>query len=292
MIISASRRTDLPALYANWLARRFREEYCTVPNPRNRKQIGRVSLKRQDVDAVVFWTRNPRPLMAYLDEFDARGYRYYFQYTVLGYPRQVDPRSPSIRVAVRTFRELSDRIGPDRVIWRYDPIVFTHLTTGSFHRGNFQQLAESLRGFTTRSVISIVDTYRKTKKRMQQFETITAGQSGEADELRKLLPEMAAVASANGMDIVSCAEPIDLQPYGIRPGKCVDDDLILRVFGVETSPRKDPAQREACGCVVSRDIGMYDSCIFGCQYCYATTDFAQAQFHRQQHDPQSSSLLE
>ena len=292
MIISASRRTDLPALYAEWLARRFRDEFCTVPNPRNRKQIGRVSLKPQDVDAIVFWTRNPRPLMAYLDEFDARGYPYYFQYTVLGYPRQVDPRSPSLRVAVRTFRELSDRIGPDRVIWRDDPIVFSALTTSDFHRDNFQRLAESLCGFTMRSVISLVDTYRKTEKRMQQLEEIAAGPPQEAIVLIDLLPEMAAVARANGIEIVSCAEPIDLQPYGIHPGKCVDDKLIAQVFGVETERKKDPAQREACGCVVSRDIGVYESCVLGCRYCYATADFAQAQRHRQQHDPLSSSLLE
>jgi hypothetical protein len=94
-IISASRRTDVPAFYAEWMVRRLREGYCTVPNPFDRNQAAWISLRPEDVDAIVFWTRNPRPLMPYLDELDSRGYRYYFQFTILGYPREIDPKSPA-----------------------------------------------------------------------------------------------------------------------------------------------------------------------------------------------------
>ena len=127
MIISASRRTDIPAFYAEWMVRRLKEGYCTVPNPFNRNQVSRISLRPEEVDAIVFWTRNPRPLMPYLDELDSRGYRYYFQFTILGYPRDIDPKSPPAATAIEVFREIAERLGPRRVIWRYDPVVLTEI---------------------------------------------------------------------------------------------------------------------------------------------------------------------
>ena len=169
MIISASRRTDIPAFYAEWMVRRLKEGYCTVANPFNRNQVTRISLKPEDVDAIVFWTRNPRPLMPYLDELDSRGYRYYFQFTILGYPREIDPKSPAAETAVTTFRELTERLGPRRVIWRYDPIVFTGITPPAFHQENFGRLAEALSGYTRRVVVSIVDMYRKIEKRLKEM---------------------------------------------------------------------------------------------------------------------------
>src|SRR5262249_45409981 len=134
MIISASRRTDIPAFYAEWMINRIRAGFCTVPNPFNRHQVSRVSLCPEHVDVIVFCTWNPRPLMGRLGELDSRGLRYYFQFRILGYPRELDPKSPSVTAAVETFKALSDHLGPSRVIWRYDPLIFTSLTTAAFHR--------------------------------------------------------------------------------------------------------------------------------------------------------------
>jgi hypothetical protein len=145
MIISASRRTDIPAFYAEWMVHRLREGYCTVINPYNRNQVTRISLKAEDVDAIVFWTRSPRPLMAYLDELDARGYRYYFQFTILGYPRELDPVRPPAAAAIATFCDLAERLGSKRVIWRYDPIVFTGITPPAIHEENVQRLTSAPR---------------------------------------------------------------------------------------------------------------------------------------------------
>ncbi len=122
MIISASRRTDIPAFYAEWFMQRIRAGYCTVPNPFNRGQVSTISLAPEDVDAIVFWTRFPRPLLPHLDELDRCGYRYYFQFTLLDYPRSLETHRPDVRQAVEAFRTLAERIGPERVIWRYDPI--------------------------------------------------------------------------------------------------------------------------------------------------------------------------
>jgi hypothetical protein len=293
MIISASRRTDIPAFYAEWMIHRLREGYCTVANPCNRNQVSSVSLRPEDVDVIVFWTRNPRPLLPYLEELDSRGYRYYFQYTILAYPRELERHAPPLATAIETFRGLSERLGSRRVIWRYDPIVFTGLTPPAFHRENFQRLAESLRGCARRSVVSIVDMYRKTESRLNELEGTTAAiRPCEAADFEKLMRDLAELARANGMDIVSCAEEIDLRPFGIRPGKCIDDEVITEAFpGVDVPRKKDPVQRTACGCVVSRDIGMYDTCLHGCQYCYATKSFAQARVNFSAHDANSPSLL-
>ena len=292
MIVSASRRTDIPAFYAEWMVRRLREGYCTVPNPFDRNQVSRISLRPEDVDAIVFWTRNPRPLMAYLDELDSRGYRYYFQFTILGYPREIDPKSPPAAAAVNAFCELAERLGARRVIWRYDPIVLTGITSPAFHEQNFRRLAESLRGHTRRVVVSIVDMYRKIIARLQELEgTPAAVRPCEVGDLGPLIRSLARLAGENGMEIVSCAEEIDLQPFGVLPGRCVDHRVLAEAFGIDVPKTKDPAQRKACGCVVSRDVGMYESCLFGCRYCYATKSFEQARANFGSHDPNSPSLL-
>jgi len=292
MIISASRRTDIPAFYAEWMVRRLREGYCTVPNPFDRNQVSRISLRPEDADAIVFWTRNPRPLMPYLDELDSRGYRYYFQFTILGYPREIDPKSPPAAAAVGAFRVLAERLGPRRVIWRYDPIVFTEITPPAFHEENFQRLAESLKGHTRRVVVSIVDMYRKIDSRLKKLEGTPAQvRPCDTEDLAPLMRGLAGLAEENRMEIASCAEEIDLRPFGILPGKCVDDRVIAEALGIEVPGTKDPAQRKACGCVVSRDIGMYESCLFGCQYCYATKSFDRAKANFDSHNPESPSLL-
>jgi hypothetical protein len=292
MIISASRRTDIPAFYAEWMINRVRASFCTVPNPFNRHQVSRVSLCPEDVEAIVFWTRNPRPLMARLRELDDRGLRYYFQFTILGYPRELDPKSPSVATAVDTFRSLSRLLGPSRVIWRYDPLILTSLTTAEFHRENYGRLAEALRGHTQRSVVSVVDRYRKAESRLKALDhTPAAIETWEPQEVGGLLRDLAHRAAANGMEIVSCAEEIDLTAFGIHPGKCVDDELIEEALGIQVLRKKDPTQRAACGCVVSRDIGMYDTCLLGCRYCYATQSFERARVNFDQHDPASPSLV-
>jgi hypothetical protein len=292
MIISASRRTDIPAFYAEWFMNRIRAGYCTVPNPFNLKQISYISLKPEDVDVIVFWTRYGRPLLPHLAELDRRGYRYYFLYTLMNNPKQIDPKSPSLETSLETFREISDRIGKEKLIWRYDPIVISTITSPEFHQRTYQHIAEELKGYTTRSVISVVDIYRKVTKRLRTL----ASEGVEiidcsATDLGELLESMSATAKKNGMEIHSCAEELDLKPYGIQPGKCIDDEYIKKIFSIDVSHKKDPSQRGACGCVTSRDIGMYDSCLFGCVYCYATTNFDSSRTRHREHKATSPSLI-
>jgi hypothetical protein len=199
---------------------------------------------------------------------------------------------PTLEASLATFRELADRIGPERVIWRYDPIVWSNVTGLELHRQTYERIAQALRGCTRRSVISLLDVYRKAEKRLKALAQhgIELAAVDEKD-LGKLMRALVETATANGMEITSCAERLDLRPFGVRPGKCVDDEYIKRVFGLDVTHDKDPSQRLACGCVVSRDIGMYDSCLFGCAYCYATSSFERAKVNHAQHQPGSPSLL-
>jgi len=295
MIISASRRTDIPAFYAPWLMNRIRAGYCTVPNPYNRHQVSRISLRPEDVDVIVFWTRNPRPLLPALDELDARGYRTCFQYTLLDNPRALDPKSPPVDAAIATFQALASRVGPARVIWRYDPIVLSTATPADYHLARFARIAAALHGHTTRAVVSVMDRYRKLEKRLAalaaQGIVLADPPADETPDFARLMTGLAAIAADHGMEIQSCAEEIDLTRCGIAPGKCIDDGYLARVFGLQLDAKKDPSQRAACGCVASRDIGMYDTCLFGCAYCYATSSFARAGANHAAHDPAGEALV-
>ena len=229
MIISASRRTDLPAFYTDWFMNRIRAGFCTVPNPFNPQQISRISLSPEDVDVIVFWTRNPRPLLPHLAELDQRGYRYYFQYTLLDYPRPIETSTPPTAVAIENFQALAGQIGPERVIWRYDPILFSAQTGASFHLETYTRLAENLHGYTRRSVISVLTFYAKLQSRFEalaeQGLPVVNIQDRQGPRFAELMRSLVDVAAANQMQVYSCASELDLQSYGIQPVQVYADML-------------------------------------------------------------------
>ena len=244
MIISASRRTDLPAFYTDWLLQRLRAQYCEVANPFNPRQVTRVSLCAEEVEALAFWTRDARPLLPHLPELDACGYRYFFHYTLTGYPRAFEPHTPAPAEAIATMRRLAEAIGPARVIWRYDPLLFSNLTPPAYHLEQFARLAAALQGATRRVVISLLDQYRGAGTRLAQLTaqgvTLLHVAPGLQANSANSCAAVSACAHAYGLDIVSCAEPVDLQPFGIAAGKCLDADYLRAVFG-STSPRRKTA---------------------------------------------------
>lgn len=271
MIISASRRTDIPAFYTEWLMNRIRDGYCTTVNPFNRKQVAYVSLRPEDVDAIVFWTKNPESLLKNLKELDDRGYHYYFQYTLNGYPRTMEPNLPGLEKEIETFKRLADLIGPARVIWRYDPIIMSNATGIDYHKRRIDQIARELERRTDRLVISIVDEYRKARINFERLEnqSIHVKRQTTGQDVEELIDFIVALAGNRKMEVFSCAEVLDLTPFGLKPGKCIDGDYIQKVFGIKVKSEKDKSQRPECGCVKSKDIGAYDTCLHGCQYCYA-----------------------
>lgn len=276
MIISASRRTDLPAAHPKWLAERFFEGYVMVRNPMNRHQVSRISLRSEDVDGVVFWTKNPAPLMEYLSAF--KEYAYYFQFTLTGYGQDVEPNLPSHEKRLETFLRLSDRLGSDRVLWRYDPILLNRKYTPDWHLQTFRRYAERLKGATRRATISFVDTYARNKKRLEAL----GCEEIDEETMRTMAWEISAIARLNGMQAVSCAEEADLLDCGVSHASCVDAELLSRISGFPLKSGKDPNQRAACGCAPSTDIGAYNTCPNGCAYCYAnySQPFLQANLAR------------
>lgn len=292
LIISASRRTDIPAFYSEWFMNRIHAGYCTTVNPYNRKQISYVSLKPPDVDVIVFWTKNPEPLMKHLKDLDDRGYRYYFQYTLTGYPRTIEPNLPGINKEIETFKKLADLIGPARVIWRYDPIIISNATGMDYHKKQIDYIARELEGNTERLVVSIVDEYRKAKTNFNRLESQSIFIKRETTELdiEELIDYIVALARNRKMEAFSCAEVLNLTPFGLMPGKCIDDCYIQKVFGINVISEKDKSQRLECGCVISKDIGAYDTCLHGCQYCYAGT-LSAAIKNKSNHFPDSPSIF-
>ena len=292
MIISASRRTDIPAFYSEWFMRRIHQQYCLCVNPFNRHQVTQVSLQPEDVDALVFWTKNAEPLLLRLPELDARGYRYYFQYTLNGYGELFEPNLPELERCIETFLQLSERIGAERVIWRYDPVILSSRTDVSYHQQRFGYILERLQAATRRIVVSIVDDYRKASHNFKrlQVQGLTIQTDYSAEQLASLCTFMSELAGRHNIPVYSCAESLDLTPFGIFPGKCVDGELIARLFNVQVKAGKDRSQRRECGCLQSKDIGFYDTCLHGCAYCYAGT-MQSALRNRVKHEVDSPMLI-
>jgi len=288
VIISASRRTDIPALYTKWLINRIRAGWCQVPSPLNYNQLSYVSLRPEDVDSFVFWSKNPAPMLNYLDELDERGFRYYFQFTLNDYPKDFEPSVPGVEERIQTFRKISMHLGPLRVIWRYDPIIISNRTPLDFHRDKFSKITAALSGFTRRVMVSFVDYYQKTERRLSALEQQGFRFERQAvDSLRawELLKDLAAIARDHNMQIFTCAEERDFSKVGVPPGRCIDGELLRELWSLPGHTKKDPTQRAACLCVVSKDIGMNDTCVHGCPYCYSTRNLALAQRRYSEHDP-------
>ncbi len=292
MIISASRRTDIPAYYSKWFFNRIKAGYCKVRNPFNPKQISTVDLRPESIDAIVFWTRNPRPLLKYLNELDAMGFKYDFQFTLNNYPRIYEPYRPTRESAIGVFRELAERIGAGKVVWRYDPILFTRQLTPDFHLSNFETIAKKLAGSTERVVISIVDNYKKTLRRMNKLNVGYSTDGVNSSKFEQLLKGIVQISNEFGIEVKSCAEERNYSYLGITPGKCIDDELITKELGVAVEYQKDKGQRRDCLCTLSKDIGAVNTCLMGCEYCYATQSQKAAVKNRRRHNPYSPFLIE
>jgi hypothetical protein len=285
MIISASRRTDIPAFFLEWFFKRIEEGFLLVRNPMNLHQISRITLSTDVVDCIVFWSKNPRKMINNLGRL--KGYSYYFQFSITGYGQRLEPNVPSVQEAVDTFIALSDLIGKERVIWRYDPIILTDKFDIDYHAAKFESIANQLQGRTNRCVISFVDMYKKT---MRNLSVINLSEI-TADEMGKLAAILHKICIKYGFKIVSCAENIDLVDCGVQHGKCIDDKLIEEISGFALNIDKDPTQRPECGCMASVDIGAYNTCPHECLYCYANFNHSFVHKNYAQHDPESPLLF-
>lgn len=281
MIVSASRRTDIPALYGEWFMNRLTAGSVLVPNPRFGHQLRQVNLSRDAVDCIVFWTKNPMPFLPHLEPLKAAGYRFYFEWTLNPYNRTVEPNLPDKGQLIRAFQDLSRRIGKAGVDWRYDPILLTDSFSVNDHVRAFTELCQELAPFTERCILSFVDPYAHLDKSIHQL---------SLDEIASVASQFAEIAASCQLPLYSCAETIDLDEYGIRHGACIDPAKVEQITGQAIRARKDRGQRQACCCMESTDIGIYDTCIHGCTYCYATKKMQTAIDHYRDHDVDAPML--
>lgn len=285
MIISASRRTDIPAFYSKWFFNRIKEGFVLVRNPLNFNQVSKITLNPKVVDCIVLWSKNPRPMLKRLEEL--KDYRYYFQFTINSYDKSIEPNVPGKRYIIKTFIDLSKLIGRERVIWRYDPIMLTDIFNKEYHYKWFEYLAERLHDYTNKCVISFLDVYKKTERNLKNIKITPLSKS----DMEEIAYKLSSIASKYNLILESCSEEIDLSKDGIEHGKCIDDRLISRISGCNLKIDKDPNQREICGCVKSIDIGTYNTCGHGCLYCYA--NFSKERVRKQllEYDSKSPLLI-
>ncbi len=328
VIVSASRSTDVPAFYARWFINRLKKGYVIWYNPFNRQPM---YISFRNTKVVVFWTKNPAPLMPYLEELDKRGIHYYFQVTLNDYEREnFEPNVPPLQERIDTFRQLSRRIGKKRVIWRFDPLIVTKNLTPRKLLNRIWHIGNEVKGYTEKLVFSFIDinAYRKVqnnlvketecfaKKEIEQAE-ITETQIHEIAEGLSKLKEYWRNEGWQ-LTLATCAEQTDLSSYGIEHNRCIDGELMERIFAddqelvyylhtgklpqqtlfpeqtfqsISPEKLKDKGQRKACGCMISKDIGMYNTCRHLCVYCYANTSPKCVLNNAAKHTDDSESIL-
>lgn len=286
MIISASRRTDIPAFYSDWFFNRIKERYVLVPNPYNSKMISRISLDPAVVDCIVFWSKNPAPMLEKLDKL--KEYNYYFQFTLNPYGPDIENHLPAISKRIDTFKRLSDRIGKEKVIWRYDPVLTNETYTPGFHKEKFAEIAYELKEHTEKCMLGFIDHYQHIRTAVGQF---------NIQPLLKADIEEMAVSFKKTVDTCSiqldtCTVKVDLTHLGIPGGLCIDNQLVERIAGYPISVRKDKNQRDIYRCAESIDIGTYESCLNGCIYCYAIKgNYNTVKYNLNKHDKNSPMLV-
>ena len=328
VIISASRSTDIPAFFSKWLFYRLGKGYCTWINPFN-QQKQYISFSKCKV--IVFWTKNPEPIIPYLHILDKLGIHYYFQVTINDYIKEgLEPNLPPIEIRIETFKKLSDLIGPDRIIWRFDPILICSaisprsILTKVWHIGN------QLKYYTRKLVFSFIDikAYRKVQNNLVKETSLFTkdnvecgeGTDSQRQEIIDGLCKLRDIWKNDGWDltIATCAESLDLDKCGIAHNRCIDGELMEKVFGddkelvyyirtgklpepnlfgeipdiPETHKNlKDKGQRKLCGCMISKDIGMYNTCRHFCVYCYANTSRNVVMENAKKHSDESESII-
>jgi DNA repair photolyase len=309
VIVSASRATDIPAFYSEWLMNRLRAGYAVWTNPFNRNFSQKVSFEK--TRAFVFWTKNPAPLVPHLDEVDRMGYNYYFQYTLNDYEEEgLEPGLPPLDERVETFRALAERVGKERVVWRFAPLLLSDDLTVEKLLARVKGVGDRVHASTERLVFSFadIDAYRAVQRRLgwryREF---------GPDEMRAFAEGLAALNRDWGLALAACAEKIDLSTYGVEKNRCIDDRLLRRLFPedkelmaflgpppqrdlfgmtVPAKSLKDRGQREWCGCIRSKDIGAYSTCPHLCLYCYANSNEGAVRRNYERHRVGGEGLVQ
>jgi hypothetical protein len=270
-----------------WFMQRVRAGRVLCPHPFT-GQVLEISLRPEHVHSIVFWTKNGRPLLAHVDELEDRGYPFACHFTITGVPRGLEPAVPDWRDAADAFARLSRRTGPARVWWRFDPILLTEELGPAHYLQRFAELATALEGMTSRCYLSFATLYGKVERRLRAA-SVAALDPGP-DVRQSLVQDLAQIAAARGMELLSCCGD-DLVVGTVRKARCIDAELLDRLFPDRELHAPPRPTRQQCGCSASRDIGMYDTCLHQCVYCYANQDPERVRGRHGRHDPSGPMLV-
>lgn len=332
IIVSASRSTDIPAFYCDWFFERLRKGYSVWTNPFN----GVPSyISYRDTRFIVFWSKNPRPLLRHLDEMDNRGIGCYVQFTLNDYEDEgLEKGVPPLTQRIDTFKQLVARLGKGHVIWRFDPMILTDKISMDDLLRKVTNIGDQLNGFTEKLVFSFADieSYKKVKANLDRNKINY--REWDADSMNEFAQRLSELNRERGWNfqLATCGEKIDISRYGIAHNRCVDDDLMIRfgykdqelmkflnvdihtvspslfgdpeipegalrisdtLYGVKQKNNRDKGQRQFCGCIVSKDIGQYNTCPHLCEYCYANAskETAIANYRRHKSSPLSDKII-
>lgn len=283
MILSVSRRTDIPRFYFNWFLNRLEEGYVLVRNPMNFHQVSRIELSPQTIEFIVFWSKNPAPMLKHLEKLEA--YPYYIQFTINAYGKDVEENLPAKKQLIETFRELSDKIGAERMIWRYSPVLLSPTYTEQVQLDFFAEMCEALSGYTQKCNLSFIDMYSKIKAKMAAMKIVEP----DLEQKIRLSQKFLQLAEEKGIRLGACGN-LEPEAAGLEKSYCIDAQLISKISGKTFERKKDPNQRAECYCMPSIDIGAYDTCLNGCRYCYANRAFSKAENNLRRFDPNSPLL--
>ena len=283
MILNTGSRTDIPAFYSDWFYNRIQEGYCLVRNPYYPEQVTKYVLSPQVIDAIVFCTKNPQPMLDRLSMLSQ--YCTFWFVTITPYEQDIEPYVPHWSKVIDSFRYLSRQVGVDRMSWRYDPVFISQKYSVSYHIERFEQMAEDLQGYTRQCVVSFIDLYEKTKRNFPQARSVTAAQQ------EQLIEAFSKIAAAKGMQIHLCCEDRALTRANVDADGCLSQTVLERAIGSALHVPKKKMARDACSCLLGADIGMYNTCGHGCLYCYANYDNESVRVNRKLHDPASPLLI-
>jgi len=286
MIISASRRTDIPAFYSEWFFNRIKEGFVLVPNPFNLSMISRIQLNPDVVDCIVFWTKNPAPMINKLEKLN--DYKYYFQYTLNPYGKDIENNLTDVPKRIEIFKKLADKIGREKVVWRYDPILINDKYNVNFHKETFAYIAHELRDHTERCMLGFIDHYKHISTELHSHNI----QRLKMEDIREMAVSFKENIQNYPIHLDTCTVKVDLSDLGIPSGMCVDKKLIEKIVGYPISAKKDSNQRAVCQCIESIDIGTYETCLHGCIYCYAIKgNYNTVTGNRKIHDKHSPLMI-
>ncbi len=289
-IISVSRRTDIPAFYGDWFMKRLRKGFAGYVNPFSGSRHF-VSLSRENVVCLVFWSKNFGPFMANLKEIRSRGYNCYFHFTVNGLPEIFESNVVETSRAIETLKEISRIYSPGHINWRYDPVLITEVTDADFHLKNYQSLSSRLEGYIERCYFSFPTFYGKVKRNIAILKREKGVEISDPpiDFKIDLANQLAEIAHEHGISMNSCCGDYLIGGM-IKKARCIDGDVISSLFFDGKYSYKLKPSRAECGCAESTDIGAYDTCPGGCIYCYANVNKQKARSSREKHDPRSAFL--